>query len=200
MNVRLVRADDVEPLGAVLARSFDADPVFRAILPDDAHRARALPILFVEWLRRLHLPLETTYTTDDHAGAALWSPPGRWHIGVLQQAAMAPRMLGALRGRTLTALRVLLAIESPHPHRPPHYYLRVIGCDPTRQGQGVGAALLRPVLDRCDAEGVGAYLESSNERNVPFYRRLGFEVTGEVRTHLGPKASLMWREPAAAAR
>ena len=198
MNVRLVRDDDVEPLGGVLARSFDADPIFRAILPDDAHRARALPVLFVEWLRRLHVPLETSYTTDDRAGAAMWSPPDRWHIGVFQQAAMAPRMLSALGGRTLTALRVLLAVESPHPRRPPHYYLRVIGCEPSRQGQGVGAALLGPILERCDADGVGAYLESSNERNVPFYRRHGFEVVGEVTTHLGPKASLMWRQPIAA--
>ncbi|MGH7297348.1 MAG: GNAT family N-acetyltransferase [Polyangiaceae bacterium] len=193
MDVRLVRADDVAPLGAVLARSFDADPIFRAILPDDAHRARALPLLFAEWLRRLHLPLGTSYTTDDHAGAALWSPPDRWQIGVLQQAVMAPRMLRALGGRTLVALRVLLAVEGPHPHHPPHYYLRVIGCEPSRQGQGVGAALLEPVLGRCDAEGVAAYLESSNERNLPFYRRLGFEAIGEVTTHLGPKAVLMWR-------
>ena len=66
---------------------------------------------------------------------------------------------------------------------------------PGRQGQGVGAALLRPMLERCDARREPAYLESSNERNLTFYRRHGFDITGEVVTHLGPKAWLMWREP-----
>lgn len=193
MAVRLVRADDVAPVADVLARAFDDDPIFRAILPDDAHRRRALPPLFAEWTRRLHLPLGTSWTTDDFAGAALWSPPGRWPITVMQQAAMGPRMIGALGARTLVALRVLLAIESPHPHEP-HCYLRAIGCDPSRQGQGVGAALLAPMLARCDAEGIPAYLESSNEKNLTFYRRHGFETVGEVTTHLGPRAFLMWRK------
>lgn len=195
MSVRPVIADDVAPLGGMLARAFDADPIFRAILPDDAHRARALPALFAEWIRRLHLQHAASWTTDDHAGAALWSPPGKWHIGVLDQARMGPRMIGALRSRVLVGLRVLLAVESPHPKEPPHYYLRVIGCDPSRQGQGVGAALLRPVLERCDAERLPAYLESSNEKNLSFYRRHGFECVGDVTTHLGPKAWLMWRKP-----
>jgi ribosomal protein S18 acetylase RimI-like enzyme len=107
---------------------------------------------------------------------------------------LAPRMLAALGMRTIPALRVLHALDVPHP-RKPHNYLRVIGCDPDRQGQGVGAALLRPMLEHCDARKEPAYLESSNERNLTFYRRHGFEVTGEVVTHLGPKAWLMWREP-----
>jgi ribosomal protein S18 acetylase RimI-like enzyme len=194
-TVRLATADDVPALGDVLARAFDADPIFCAILPDAGHRARALPVLFREWLRRLHLQHQATWTTDDLAGAALWSPPGKWHIGLVEEALMAPRMIGALGTRVLTALRVLLAVESPHPKEPPHYYLRVLGCDTARQGQGVGASLVRPALDRCDAEGVPAYLESSNEKNLSFYRRHGFREIGQVATHLGPCAWLMWREP-----
>lgn len=196
MAVRSLTADDVGPLGDVLARAFDDDPIFRGILPADEHRRRALPILFREWIRRLHLEHEgASFTTDDYGGAALWSPPSRWHIGVLEQAVMAPAMIDALRGRTLIALRTLLAIESMHP-REPHWYLRVIGCDPSRQGRGVGAALLRPVLERCDAERIGAYLESSNEKNLTFYRRHGFEMARELTTPVGAKAFLMWRKPA----
>jgi ribosomal protein S18 acetylase RimI-like enzyme len=195
VSLRLVTPDDVPAIGDVLARAFFDDPIFRAILPEDGHRRRALPVLFREWTRRLHLHHRASYTTHDLAGAALWSPPGQWHIGIGDQMRMAPAMVGALRRRTLVALRVLLAVESPHPREPPHWYLRVIGCDPSRQGQGVGATLLRPVLERCDAEGIGAYLESSNEKNLPFYRRHGFREVREIATHLGPRAWLMWREP-----
>jgi len=56
--------------------------------------------------------------------------------------------------------------------------------------------VMAPVLDICDREGLAAYLESSKESNVAFYRRRGFEVTGEVSV---PDSSvrlwLMWREP-----
>jgi GNAT superfamily N-acetyltransferase len=184
----------VVPVGAVLARAFDDDPLFCAILPEPAQRARALRALFEEWTRILHLPHDTSSTTDDHSGAALWSPPGQWSIGLFTLARLAPRMLGALGSRTIPALRVLGAVDKPHP-RVPHNYLRAIGCDPDRQGQGIGSALMKPMLDRCDERGEPAYLESSKERNLPFYRRHGFEVTGEVVTPLGPKAWLMWREP-----
>ena len=56
--------------------------------------------------------------------------------------------------------------------------------------------MLGPVLERCDTEGVGAYLESSKDVNVPYYRHFGFEVRQEI-THKnnGPKQWLMWRDP-----
>ena len=60
----------------------------------------------------------------------------------------------------------------------------------------MGSASMRPVLEHCDTEGVPAYLESSKERNVPFYRRHGFEVVREVSLpDSGPKIWTMWREP-----
>ena len=64
--------------------------------------------------------------------------------------------------------------------------LAVVDCDPD-----VGF-----VLERCDEEGIPAYLESSNARNVPFYRRHGFGVTTELQIPGGgPMLWLMWREP-----
>lgn len=75
--VRLLVAEDVVPIAATLARAFDDDPIFRAMLPEPGHRRRALGALFEEWTRLLHLPYGASYTTEDHAGAALWSLPGQ---------------------------------------------------------------------------------------------------------------------------
>ena len=195
MNVRPIVPEDLDPLAGALGRAFDTDPIFRAIVPDDAHRRRALPVLFREWIRLLHLPYpETSWTTDEHAGAALWSPPGTWHVGLGALARMGPRMIAAMRSRSVAGLRVMRAIEASHP-KETHVYLRVVGCEPDRQGTGIGSSLIRPMLERCDARGMPAYLESSNEKNVPLYQRHGFEVTDEIVTHLGPRAWLMWRKP-----
>jgi len=71
----------------------------------------------------------------------------------------------------------------------------VLGTDPQHQGKGIGSALLAPVLAKCDAEGIPAYLESSKERNIPFYRRHGFEVTTELNLKNGPSLWPMWRDP-----
>ncbi len=96
---------------------------------------------------------------------------------------------------TLNAVRTLSTVEKRHPASPPHYYLAVLGTDPDLQGKGIGSSLLKPVLDMCDRDGVGAYLESSKEQNIAFYARHGFEKTGEVRLPGGPTVWPMWRDP-----
>ena len=86
------------------------------------------------------------------------------------------------------------AVEKKHPSAP-HYYLMALGVDPDLQGRSVGTQLMRPVLDKCDAEHMPAYLESSKERNVPLYERNGFKVTETmVIPNGGPKIWLMWRD------
>ena len=77
-----------------------------------------------------------------------------------------------------------------------HFYLQGLGTDPDRQGEGLGSAVMQPVLERCDADGLPAYLESTKERNVGFYEQHGFEVVGKEQIASdGPMLWLMWREP-----
>jgi GNAT superfamily N-acetyltransferase len=56
----------------------------------------------------------------------------------------------------------------------------VVGVIPPRQGQGFGRALLRPVLDRADAEGLPCYLETAQPGNVAFYQKLGFDIIADM--------------------
>ena len=129
-------------------------------------------------------------------GAALWAPPGHAKLPTSRVLRYLPQLLGALGTRSVSALRALDSMERTHPHEPPHWYLGVLGTTPRLQRSGIGSSLLAPVLERCDAEGLPAYLESSKESNIAFYARFGFEVTGEVRIATdGPTVWPMWREP-----
>ncbi len=81
-----------------------------------------------------------------------------------------------------------------HPAEP-HWYLGIIGADPGRQGTGAGRAVMEHVLERADAEGTPAYLESSKEQNLSYYERFGFTVTSEERLpDGGPRFWPMWRD------
>jgi ribosomal protein S18 acetylase RimI-like enzyme len=103
-------------------------------------------------------------------------------------------MVALFGGRVLRLLSLLYALEAQH-LREPHYYLFAIGTDPAHQGRGMGSSLLAPMLARCDAERKPAYLESSNGRNVPFYRRHGFENIGTIALERGPSLTRMRRTP-----
>jgi GNAT superfamily N-acetyltransferase len=187
---------DLAALSEALADAFFDDPVMSWILRQEQSRIRRLARLFSVQLRGHYLPLETVWTTPDHAGAALWAPPGHAIIAPTTILRYLPDMVRALGRHALRALRTLNHVESLHPKTPPHWYLGVLGTRRASQGKGIGSSLLTPVLDRCDAEGIPAYLESSKHANIAFYGRHGFEVTGEIALPFGgPSVWPMWRDP-----
>ena len=90
-----------------------------------------------------------------------------------------------------------MRLERHHPKSPEHWYLHYLGVEPRRQGKGLGGALLAPVLERCDAEGIPAYLESSTEPQPELYERNGFDLTDVFNMPVkGPPVREMWRDPA----
>ncbi|MBA2393537.1 MAG: GNAT family N-acetyltransferase [Ktedonobacteraceae bacterium] len=58
----------------------------------------------------------------------------------------------------------------------PHWYLELLGVAPQYQGRRIGKALLIPVLQKADVEGLPCYLETFTAKNVPFYESSGFRV------------------------
>lgn len=193
VEVRQAGHEDAPRLVTVLADAFFDDPVMKWWI-EDAERAAVLPRFFDVLMRDLFLPNGEVYTTDDLAGGALWGAPGRWPIDDERQAELAPLWLEVLgshaeRGSTLSNL-----LDEQHPTAS-HYYLGVLGVTPQRQCLGIGTALMKPVLTRCDSEGMPAYLEATNPRNRDLYLRHGFAVRQEVRLPDGPPLWLMWREP-----
>lgn len=193
--VRPAGDGDVPAIRSMLARAFDDDPVATYLFPSAWRRPAGLRTFFGQQLTRDLLPHGGVFTTDGCLGAALWAPPGKPPPSRSQALRSVLPVVPFVVGQTLRrSLRFLAQVEAIHPHEP-HWYLETLGTEPARQRQGIGSALLRPVLRRADAEGARAYLESSKAANVPFYRRHGFEVTREVRLDGGPVIWAMWRDP-----
>jgi GNAT superfamily N-acetyltransferase len=196
-EVRRAADGDRRAIAEAMADAFWDDPVQIFLLPDERSRRRRMLGLFDVLLRGHYLKLGSTYVTPDHSGAAMWAPPGKAVLPFSAVLRYSPAMLRSLGSRSILALQVLSAIEKQHP-KEPHWYLGILGTRPEHQGKGIGSAVLRPVLERCDAEGLPAYLESSKHSNLAFYRHHGFEVTGEINlARGGPPVWPMWREPRA---
>jgi GNAT superfamily N-acetyltransferase len=193
--VRLATADDVTGMADALALGFEDDPMMQWLFGDEPPRpVKYLRPFFAHGGRR-HLKHPTVYTVDGHRGAAYWDPPGHWKTSYLSMVGLVPTMIRGMGRRVVKALPGLGDMEEVHAEHPDHYYLAALGTRPDRRGEGVGAALMAPVLAECDARGLGAYLESSKESNIPYYQRYGFEVVGDVTFPDGPTVWPMWRDP-----
>ena len=185
--------------GEMLGRAFFDDPLMEYIFPDEARRERPLTWL-MERGARYGLRFGEVHTTVGVDGAAVWLPPGETDMPLLRM--MRVGMLIAPFRVGLGAFRRFLAVsdymEKLHkrdvPHQ--HWYLAILGVDPSRQGQGIGGALIQPIVARADGAGLPCYLETMKERNVTFYKKHGFNVVVEGDLpNGGPYFSTMRREP-----
>jgi len=133
----------------------------------------------------------TAYSVAEFSGGALWLPPG-----------VEPdeKVLVALMERSIDPKRLQVVFTifekmgSCHPTEP-HWYLPLIGVEPTKQGRGYGSALLGHALEHKDHEGRIAYLESTNPANIPLYQRHRFEVIGTIQVGDSPPLYPMIRRP-----
>lgn len=191
-----VSSEQESAVAAVIARGFQDNEVWVWIAPDERRRARMLQRYYRVAIRRIFGPRGGAWTTADVGGGALWAPPGRWPLtrdearwdlfGLLPWVGLG----GVRRGHRFDRL-----VAGRHPKQP-HYYLQTLSIDPARQRRGYGSALLEPMLERCDAEGMPAYLETQREANIAFYNRFGFVEDDPIQLPDGPALWPMWRDPA----
>ncbi|MGW2570557.1 GNAT family N-acetyltransferase [Streptomyces sp. NPDC001537] len=199
MGVAIRAADegDRELVVRLLDEAFQDDPVSGWVFPGDEYR------------RTTHHRLMAAFTgivldegridvTEDGSACALWLsvPAGEHEAAEAESDDGAARLRAAVDpGNERIELIARLTAEI-HPAGRAHEYLWMIGVTPEHQGEGIGSALVQHVLDRCDREGLPAYLEASSARSRVLYERLGFELTGRpLDLPNGPQMWPMWREP-----
>lgn len=193
---RQATRDDHEPAAEALALAFADDPAWSHLLPSSETRAERLLAFFTAEIGNLAPDLRELWVTEDGGGAAIWARPGRWRVPTARTLRTGRQMAAVFGPRLPLAIWTQLRFERRHPRHPHHWYLHYIGVEPRRQGRGLGAALMAPVLSHCDDEGLPAHLEASSDRNRALYERHGFSLTGSFDLPAGgPPLREMWREP-----
>lgn len=196
LEIRQADQSDRDAVARLLDAAFRTDPVSSWVFPDPEHRAAVHGKFLGVFVDVALAEGRIDYAVDGSA-AALWlripaadpaAEPVEDEIPAKMRAVADPEnerceLVGRLTGAV-------------HPMAEEHEYLLMIAVDLGRQGEGLGTELMRPVLERCDREGVPAYLEASSERSKGLYERLGWQSTGEaVRLPDGPLMWPMWRKP-----
>lgn len=204
MTLRPLTPNDTEAASTLAARAFHDDPLFTTLHPDEATRDHEFAVEHAAYIQRIYLPIGIPEAADvkgQLAGIALWLPPNglgslRW-----RELACLPTLFGAVGLRRGWAIvREYQAFDRAFPASGRFHYLGLLAVDPAFQGGGVGTALLRAGLDRADAEGADAYLETGTEANVAFYERHGFEVAGRIELPTAPTHWAMRRQAASVPR
>ena len=175
MAISKTTASDEQHAINVIVLAFSADPAARRMFPDPTQYLRHFP-KFAKAFGGKAFDHGTGYHIDGFLGAALWLPPDVHPDDEPLAALIEETVAEPMRQEVLA---VVEQMANYHP-REPHWYLPLMGVDPTCQGKGLGSALMRHALSRCDRERKLAYLESSNAKNIPLYEREGFERIGTI--------------------
>ncbi|MGW0951287.1 GNAT family N-acetyltransferase [Streptomyces sp. NPDC002545] len=199
VGIRAAGEDDRELVVRLLDEAFQDDPVSGWVFPEREYR------------RTTHHRLMAAFTdivlaegridvTEDGTACALWlsmpaaDGPDGGDGG--EEAADAVRLRESVDPANARVEEIARLMAESHPADRAHEYLWMICVAPARQGEGLGSALVRHVLDRCDREGLPAYLEASSERSTKLYERLGFTYADRtLDIPDGPRMWPMWREP-----
>ena len=187
--IRTAGASEHNNIIALMTASFMSDPFMRWIYPAASDYLEHFPG-FAQRFAGAAFAHDTVFVAAGFEGASLWFPPGTKN----DEDALGQFVLETVAPERLAAMGTLAEQMQEHRLEEESWYLPMIGVDPLHQGKGIGAELMRRVLDETDRAGLPTHLESSNPANIPFYQRLGYEAAGKIQpTEEGPILTPMSR-------
>lgn len=192
LAVKAIGADEAENAIDVIAYAFADDPTWSWAFPDPAMRKRWWQFNIASALR-----YPWVLRTSDFGAVSVWIPPNGTELSAEDEARVMDVLAELVASRAPDVAELLRRFGEAHPRFEPHYYLSLLGVADGHRGRGLGMALLKENLDRVDAAGMPAYLESSNPMNNRKYEALGFNPIVEFQAPRdGPVVTGMWRDRA----
>ena len=189
-----------------LAAALIGDPFYRAVTvacgDDEAARLAMLEAYFALALAEGWQAGRVDLADAAGNGAAIWTtdtPAARRQAAYAQREAALRVLLGEQGFAHFTAIVANMEHALASHDLSAAWYLSIAGIAPDAQGRGLGASVLAPGLAAVDAAGAACFLETYNERSLPFYARLGFVSVGRYAEAVtGCDYWLMLRQPTAA--
>lgn len=202
MQIEIIKLDplQINRASEVLSASFFDYPMFTFYFPDPQRRTRYLPWYFKNILRTA-LRYGAVNTTPDVSGVIFTLPPGHTKISIWEYIQCGFLLTSFMLGfrnykRSMECEDFVGATQIELMKNRPHYYLWGLAVNPRQKAQGIGAALMQPLLAQANAQKMPIYLETHDEKNVRYYQKHGFDL---LYTTCIPKYQLpiwcMLREP-----
>ena len=159
----------------ILSESFDDNKSVNYVVKQDIKRNDRIRRL-VEYSFNLCLQFGDVWISDDQNGCALIMIPDRKHFSLQSILWDIKLAFGAIGIRRV--LKVMSREAKVKAHHPKNNvcYLWFIGVDPHHQNDGIGSKLLLEIIKKYEQDGLPIYLETSVDRNIPWYTRYGFEI------------------------
>ncbi len=175
-----LESSDLQSAAKLLAQAFFQDPIVCSILKkvEPNRRLTKLETMFQVALGE-RVPGRMVLCLKDGGGVrsvALLYSPGSYPPPIFLELSVLLRCIFRTGFRGLPGWLVWAnSIRKRHP-KEPHYYLELLGTHPAFQGKGFGSMLMEEVCSLAEKEGRICHLETSNPRNLPFYKAFGFET------------------------
>lgn len=188
LSVERVDPSEFDSVARVLAAAYTNDPIHIWAMPKAATRLADATFFFNYYLRRMQPSNRDVFATADRSAVVVTSlvrkGQGAYSEGV--------RHLPTLVRKISPVNEYFQWIETFRPDID-HRHSEFLGCLPNAP-RGSGFFLLANVLKIFDREGLPVWTWSSNRLNLPFYRRLGFEIREELRRDDNtPPVTIIWR-------
>lgn len=184
---------DVGPMTEALVRAFAREPFHQWMVPDAEAWVAKAPKYFRSYIKMI-LRDGHADTVDGGHGSALWLSPDKPGGGFLSRFQV-PFVLWRLAGQRFSDVWSVIPLINRHRPQDPHWYLDILGVDPSHGRAGMGTALLTYGLQRCDHSGKAVFLDTLSPESTGFYEKHGFEVTANFTLPSGLPIWTMVRPP-----
>jgi len=181
MKITAASSSDIDEAVACLARAFAQDPITGFLLQtSQGYRERVTQFFSLLMRARIELKMPVFVARGAHGidGASMGYSTLRpkWPIGLTEEWVRFEKAIPGLTDR----MAIYDEVATKFKPLAPHYYLGVIGTDPTLRGSGIGTHLLKSfcAVSASDPLSSGVYLETAQAANLGFYEHAGFAVTG----------------------
>lgn len=168
----------LDEMTQALGRAFYPNPFYVHMMPDDKKRMSQIR-WWMKFLLRYTQRNGILNITDDHKGVAMWLGPKNPELNTIRLifSGMIFFPFRVSLDGFIRMARLARKFDEQHAmQRKPHYYLMIMGIDPSLQRKGIGSQLIREVTAKADRERLDCYLETLLESNVLFYTKHGFKV------------------------